>query len=162
MLIVDYRGRGRGARETYTSALRTSSRGITPSFSSGKSVFLSENRWKTSLISFSSSAVILFSLASFDARPRFGAAGAEELAAPPRFFGGCKGVSLGWVLMISGVSLPYVYYWQYLWLYRGIGMDKNEDCAPGVTKVGRAAIGRRSMQPASYLSNVVIHHYVHK
>lgn len=87
--LLGYRG-----REAYTSALRTSSRGMTPSFSSGKSVFLSENRWKTSFISFSSSAVMLFSLASLDARPRFGAAGAEELAAPPRFLGGCEGVKL--------------------------------------------------------------------
>jgi len=63
---------------------------------------LSENSWKTSLISFSSSAVMLFSLASFDARPRFG--GAEELAAPPRFLGGFEGVSFGWVLEMSGIS----------------------------------------------------------
>lgn len=78
--------------KTYTNALRTSSRGSTPSFSSGKFSFLSENIWKTSLISFSSSAVMLFSFASFDARPRFGAG--AELAAAPRRFGGCARVRL--------------------------------------------------------------------
>lgn len=67
-------------------------------------MLLLENKWKTSLISFSSSAVMLFSLASLDARPRFGAAGAEEPAAPPRFLGGCEGVRLGWVFGISGIS----------------------------------------------------------
>lgn len=67
---------------------------------------------------------MLFSLASLDARPRFGAAGAEELAAPPRFFGGCEGVRLGWALRVSEVSLPCVYHWQDLWLYKGIDMNK--------------------------------------
>lgn len=47
---------------------------------------------------------MLFSLASLDARPRFGAAGAEELAASPRFLGGCEGVRFGWVLRISRMS----------------------------------------------------------
>lgn len=45
------------------------------------------------MISFSSSAVMLFSLASLDARPRFGAG--VELAAP-RFLGGWAGVRLGY------------------------------------------------------------------
>ena len=44
---------------------------------------------------------MLFSLASLDARPRFGAAGAEELAVAPRFLGGCEGVRFGWVLGIE-------------------------------------------------------------
>lgn len=72
---------------TYTSALRTSSRGMTPSFSAGKSSFFSAKMWKTSFISVSSSAEMLFSLASLEGRARLGAA--EELAGAPRFLGGC-------------------------------------------------------------------------
>ena len=59
--------------------------------------------WKTSLISFSSSAVMLFSFASFDARPRFGAG--AELAAPRRL-GGCARVKLG----RRGVFLCWTYH----------------------------------------------------
>lgn len=78
----------RKERATYTIALRTSSRGMTPSFTSGKSSCASENSWNTSLISFSSSAVMLFSLASLDGRARFGPV-AEELGAAPPLLGGC-------------------------------------------------------------------------
>jgi hypothetical protein len=74
----------------YTIALRTSSRGMTPSFSAGKSSLASAKSWKTSFISFSSSAVMSFSFASLD-RGRFGVAVVvvEELAGAPRLFGGC-------------------------------------------------------------------------
>lgn len=71
-------------------ALRTSSRGMTPCFSAGKSSCASANNWKTSLISFSSSAVMSFSLASLEGRARLGPA-VEELGAAPRLLGGCMG-----------------------------------------------------------------------
>jgi hypothetical protein len=70
-------------------ALRTSSRGMTPSFSAGKSSFASANSWKTSLISFSSSAVMSFSFASLE-RVRLGAVVVEELAGAPRLLGGWR------------------------------------------------------------------------
>ncbi len=73
--------------QSYTIALRKSSRGMTPSFSAGKSSFVSAKSWKTSFISFSSSAVMSFSFASLE-RVRFGAA-VEELAAALRLLGGC-------------------------------------------------------------------------
>jgi hypothetical protein len=44
-----------------------------------------EKRWKTSLISLSSSALMSFSLASLDWRAFFGA---DEVAGPLRFLGG--------------------------------------------------------------------------
>lgn len=92
-------------RAAYTSALRTSSRGMTPSFSSGKASFAAANSWKTSFISFSSSAVMLFSFASLDARPRFG--GAEVLAGAPRLLGGYGGgVSLRYEFRGLSDSLP--------------------------------------------------------
>lgn len=79
--------RGCGRMQSYTIALRKSSRGMTPSFSAGKSSFVSAKSWKTSFISFSSSAVMSFSFASLE-RVRFGAA-VEELAAALRLLGGC-------------------------------------------------------------------------
>lgn len=86
--------------DTHTMALRTSSRGITPSFSAGKSSCVSAKSWKTSLISVSSSAVMLFSLASFEGRARFGPVVVEEeLVVAPRFLGGC------WDLMSFAVAM---------------------------------------------------------
>ena len=88
----------RGSRwvGTYTIALRTSSRGMTPSFSAGKSSFVSAKSWKTSFISFSSSAVMSFSFASLE-RVRFGAA-VDELAGAPRLLGGCGRMLVGGLL----------------------------------------------------------------
>lgn len=80
---------GRRSQWTYTMALRTSSRGMTPSFSPGKSSCAFANSWNTSLISFSWSPVKSFSLASLDWRVRLGTALAEELTGAPRFLGGC-------------------------------------------------------------------------
>jgi hypothetical protein len=53
--------------------------------------------WNTSLISFSSSALMLFSFASLDARPRFGASGAAV-----RRFGGCAGIRLRYAGDLGG------------------------------------------------------------
>lgn len=82
---------------TYTNALRTSSCGITPSFSSGNSSCGAEKRWKASLISFSSSAEMSFSRASLDARDFLGAV--DDVA---RFLGGChdQSVLLLWYYMV--------------------------------------------------------------
>lgn len=55
-------------RGTYTKAFLTSSLGITPSFSCGKSGCGAEKRPKTSLISVSWSALSAFSFASLEAR----------------------------------------------------------------------------------------------
>lgn len=67
---------------------------------------------------------MLFSLASLDARPRLGAAGAEELAAPPRFLGGWEGVRLGLDIEDVWDFLPCEYHWKDLQLWKGVGMDK--------------------------------------
>lgn len=73
---------------TYMSARRTSSMGITPSFSPSMG---SANSEKASRISASSSAVMLCSLASFEGRAPVGLAAAEEaLAAAARRRGGCE------------------------------------------------------------------------
>lgn len=88
----------------YTIALRTSSRGMTPSFSVGKSSFTSAKSWKTSLISFSSSAVMSFSFASLE-RVRLGAAAVEELAGAPRLLGGWLGrMSVGVLCLFSEIQ----------------------------------------------------------
>lgn len=76
-----------GSGKTYISALRTSSVRITPSFSSLNSSFVVEKRRNASLISFSSSAVMSFSLASLDCRPFFSFEVAVAVP-PPRRFGG--------------------------------------------------------------------------
>lgn len=85
---VDGRGGPRNQRETHIMALRTSSMGMTPSFSPSIGSAKSE---KASLISASSCAVMSCSLASLDclapALPD-----APDSAAPPDFrFGGCFG-----------------------------------------------------------------------
>lgn len=67
---------------------------------------------------------MLFSFASLDARPRLGAAGAEELVAPPRFLGGCEGVRFGFGIDDIWHFLPCGYHWQDLELWKGVGMDK--------------------------------------
>jgi hypothetical protein len=84
---------------------------MTPSFSPGKSSFASAKSWKTSFISFSSSAVMSFSFASLE-RVRLGAAVVvvEELAGAPRFLGGCLGrMSVGvlsFLVDIQWMNIP--------------------------------------------------------
>ena len=109
MLLGSWEGWWRDA--AYTIALRTSSRGMTPSFSPGKSSFASANNWKTSFISFSSSAVMSFSFASLE-RVRLGAAAVvvEELAGAPRLLGGCLGrlsvLGLCFVNVVQWMGVP--------------------------------------------------------
>lgn len=109
-----------GGRPRATSVLRTSSRRITPSFSSLNSPCwcLTEKRWKASFISVSSSAVMLFSFASLDwrgfLRVEVVALVRDEGAAPPRLLG-------GWIeidRIVSSNLSGYVSYLWLRWLYR--------------------------------------------
>ena len=79
---------GQKQHKTHIMALRTSSMGMTPSFSPSMG---SEKSEKASLISASSCAVMSCSLASLDCLAAL--LGAPDSAAPPDFrFGGCRDV----------------------------------------------------------------------